>query len=72
MPVVTHMKAQGREQGSAPALLKMMDEASAKGTYVAADVYPYLAGQSGLAALIIPGWALDGGREAMLEALREP
>jgi N-acyl-D-amino-acid deacylase len=72
MPVVTHMKAQGREQGSAPALLKMMDEARAKGTYVAADVYPYLAGQSGLAALIIPGWALDGGREAMLKRFADP
>jgi N-acyl-D-aspartate/D-glutamate deacylase len=72
VPVVTHMKAQGREQGTAPALLKMMDEAAAKGTYVAADVYPYLAGQSGLAALIIPGWALDGGREAMLERFANP
>ena len=72
VPVVTHMKAQGREQGTAPALLQMMDEATAKGTYVAADVYPYLAGQSGLAALIIPGWALDGGREAMLKRFANP
>jgi N-acyl-D-aspartate/D-glutamate deacylase len=72
IPVVTHMKAQGREQGTAPALLKMMDEATAKGTYVTADVYPYLAGQSGLAALIIPGWAHDGGREAMLKRFANP
>ncbi len=72
VPVVTHMKAQGREQGTAPALLKMMDEATAKGTYAAADVYPYLAGQSGLAALLIPGWALDGGREAMLTRFKDP
>ena len=72
VPIVTHMKAQGREQGSAPALLKMMDEATARGTYTAADVYPYLAGQSGLAALLIPGWALDGGREAMLERFARP
>jgi N-acyl-D-amino-acid deacylase len=72
VPVITHMKAQGREQGTAPALLKMMDEAAAKGTYVAADVYPYLAGQSGLAALLIPGWALDGGREAMLKRFANP
>ena len=72
VPVVTHMKAQGREQGTAPALLQMMSEATAKGTYVAADVYPYLAGQSGLAALLIPGWALDGGREAMLKRFANP
>ena len=72
VPVVTHMKAQGREQGTAPALLQMMNEAAARGTYVAADVYPYLAGQSGLAALMIPGWALDGGREAMLKRFANP
>jgi N-acyl-D-aspartate/D-glutamate deacylase len=72
VPVVTHMKAQGREQGTAPALLRMMDEATARGTYTAADVYPYLAGQSGLAALLVPGWALDGGREAMLKRFADP
>lgn len=72
VPVVTHMKAQGREQGTAPALLQMMSEATAKGTYIAADVYPYLAGQSGLAALLIPGWALDGGRDAMLKRFADP
>lgn len=72
MPVVTHMKAQGREQGTAPALLAMMQETTARGTYTAADVYPYLAGQSGLAALIIPGWALEGGREAMLARFADP
>jgi len=72
VPIVTHMKAQGREQGTAPDLLKLMDEATARGTYTAADVYPYLAGQSGLAALTIPGWALDGGREAMLKRFANP
>jgi N-acyl-D-aspartate/D-glutamate deacylase len=72
VPVVTHMKAQGREQGTAPALLRMMDEATARGTYTAADVYPYLAGQSGLAALLVPGWALDGGREAMVKRFADP
>ncbi len=72
MPVVTHMKAQGREQGTAPALLAMMRETTERGTYTAADVYPYLAGQSGLAALLIPGWALEGGREAMLARFAEP
>lgn len=72
VPVVTHMKSQGHEQGKAPDLLRMMDAASARGTYTAADVYPYLAGQSGLAALLIPGWALDGGRDAMLKRFADP
>jgi N-acyl-D-aspartate/D-glutamate deacylase len=72
MPLVTHMKVQGREQGSAPAVLAMMRQATARGHYTAADVYPYLAGQTALAALIIPGWAQDGGREAMLARFRDP
>ena len=60
------------EQKTAPALLKMMEAATKRGAYSAADVYPYLAGQSGLAALIIPAWALDGGRDAMLARFKEP
>ena len=72
VPVVTHMKAQGVEQGTAPALLKMMRDATVRGRFTAGDVYPYLAGQSGLGALIIPGWAQDGGREAMLARFQDP
>ena len=65
-PVITHMKIQGNEQGRAEVMLSRMRQATARGTYAAADVYPYLAGQTSLVALIIPGWAQDGGREAML------
>jgi N-acyl-D-amino-acid deacylase len=72
VPVVTHMKAQGHEQGTAGVLLGMMSAAGRRGHYTAADVYPYLAGQSGLGALIIPGWAQDGGREAMLKRFQDP
>jgi N-acyl-D-aspartate/D-glutamate deacylase len=61
VPVFTHMKVQGREQGSADAVLEMMRQSTEAGRWVAADVYPYLAGQTSLAALIIPGWAQDGG-----------
>jgi len=68
LPVVTHMKAQGIEQGRAPAILQMM----ARGPYAVADAYPYLAGQSGLGALIVPGWAQEGGREAMLARFADP
>ena len=71
-PVITHMKVQGHEQGTADRILGQMREAAARGTYAAADVYPYLAGQTGLVALIIPGWAQDGGRDAMLERFRDP
>jgi N-acyl-D-aspartate/D-glutamate deacylase len=66
VPIVTHMKAQGHEQGVAPELIDLIVASAAPGSVAAADVYPYLAGQSGLGALLIPGWALAGGREAML------
>jgi len=72
MPIVTHMKAQGREQGTAAKLLAMMQEATGRGRYTAADAYPYLAGQTGLGALLIPAWAQSGGREEMLKRFKDP
>jgi N-acyl-D-aspartate/D-glutamate deacylase len=72
LPVFTHMKAQGRERGSAPAVVAMMDSATRAGRAVAADIYPYLAGQTALAALIIPGWAQDGGIPKMRERFKDP
>ena len=72
VPVVTHMKAQGREQGTAGEMLASMAQATKRGYYTAADAYPYLAGQSGLGALIIPGWAVEGGRPEMLKSFADP
>ena len=72
MPVVTHMKSQGLEQGNAGGLLAMMEAATKRGHYTAADAYPYLAGQTGLGALMIPAWAQDGGRDRMLERFKDP
>jgi N-acyl-D-amino-acid deacylase len=72
MPVVTHMKAQGLEQGTAARLLTLMRDATARGRYTAADVYPYLAGQTSLGALLIPAWAQEGGREEMLKRFKDP
>ena len=72
VPVVTHMKSQGREQGGAGTLLDMMDAATRRGDYTAADAYPYLAGQTSLGALMIPAWAQDGGRDAMLKRFQDP
>ena len=61
------MKVQGHEQGRADVITGQMRQATERGVYTAADVYPYLAGQTGLVAFTIPGWAQDGGREAMLK-----
>ena len=67
VPIVTHMKAQGHEQGTAGDLIDLIAGSAEPGSVAAADAYPYLAGQSGLGALLIPGWAQEGGREAMLQ-----
>lgn len=72
VPVITHMKVQGREQGTAGPVLQLMNDATQRGTYTAADAYPYLAGQTGLGALLVPAWAQDGGRAAMLERFQDP
>ncbi|MFN8717971.1 MAG: N-acyl-D-amino-acid deacylase family protein [Gemmatimonadaceae bacterium] len=72
VPVFTHMKLQGREQGGARRMLDTMHGETRRGRWVAADVYPYLSGQTMLAALIVPGWAQEGGVTAMRERLRDP
>ncbi len=72
MPVITHMKVQGREQGAASAVLASMAQSGKRGHYVAADAYPYLAGQTGLGSLTVTGWAQEGGREAMLKRFADP
>jgi N-acyl-D-amino-acid deacylase len=71
-PLITHMKVQGHEQGRAQVITGQMRQATDRGVYTAADVYPYLAGQTGLVAFTIPGWAQDGGREAMLTRFADP
>ena len=71
-PLITHMKVQGHEQGKADVITGQMREATGRGVYTAADVYPYLAGQTGLVAFTVPGWAQDGGREAMLKRFADP
>ncbi|QQV75967.1 amidohydrolase family protein [Sphingomonas aliaeris] len=71
IPVITHIKTQGAEQGNAAAVIAIMDAATRRGTYTAADVYPYLAGLSGL-SLNVPGWAIAGGRDAMLKRFADP
>lgn len=52
-------------------VIALINRARAEGYDIQANVYPYTAGQNNLAA-IIPPWAHDGGREAMLGRLRNP
>ena len=72
VPVVTHMKVTGREKGTAANVLASLEQTTKRGHYTAADAYPYLAGQTGVGSLIIPGWAVDGGRPEMLKRFADP
>jgi N-acyl-D-amino-acid deacylase len=69
---IIHLKiADKRLWGRMPEVIKVIEEAQAKGLRVTANQYPYVAGQNNLDALI-PPWAMEGGRERMLARLNDP
>ncbi|MEU2183853.1 N-acyl-D-amino-acid deacylase family protein [Streptomyces thermolilacinus] len=57
-------------EGRAPDLLALLDAALADGVDVSLDSYPYTPGCTTLAALL-PGWAHEGGPDALLARLRD-
>ncbi|HEX7957440.1 MAG TPA: D-aminoacylase, partial [Pyrinomonadaceae bacterium] len=69
---IWHLKAAYRKNwGRMPAVLAKIRAARASGLDVTADVYPYTAASTGLAACL-PPWAIEGGTEKMLGRLRDP
>ena len=69
---IIHMKiAHKKLWGRANEIIAMVQKARADGYDVRANVYPYTAGQNNLSS-IVPPWAHDGGREKMLERLKDP
>jgi N-acyl-D-aspartate/D-glutamate deacylase len=69
---ILHMKiAHQALWGRANEIIAMVQKARDAGRDVQANVYPYTAGQNNLSS-IIPPWAHDGGRQKMLERLRDP
>ena len=54
-----------------PEVGERVDQARARGVDVAADMYLYTAGGTGLEA-VIPSWAFDGGNAKLLERLKDP
>ncbi|MBS0254433.1 MAG: amidohydrolase family protein [Proteobacteria bacterium] len=70
---IAHIKALGVDvQGMAPRVIATIEAARAIGQAVTADQYPWAASGTGLAAALIPRWAQDGGRAAMLQRFRDP
>jgi len=72
VPVVTHIKLWPNEMGRAGEVVETMRASTRAGRYVAADIYPYIHANTYLGALIIPSWAQEGGREALLKRLADP
>src|SRR6476646_9927650 len=69
---ILHMKiAHKKLWGRANEIIAMVQKARDEGYDINANVYPYTDGQNNLSS-IIPPWAHDGGREKMLERLRDP
>jgi N-acyl-D-amino-acid deacylase len=60
----------GVNEGRAPELLALLDDALAAGADITLDTYPYTAGCTTLVALL-PSWAGEGGPEAVLARLRD-
>ncbi|MFN7933320.1 MAG: D-aminoacylase [Bryobacteraceae bacterium] len=68
---IIHLKiAEHKLWGKMPELIGVIANARAQGQEVEAHVYPYRAGQNNLAT-IIPPWAHEGGRDAMLARLKD-
>lgn len=64
---ISHIKALGVDvEGKAPEVIARVDAARARGQRVTADQYPWSASGTTLVASLVPGWAQDGGRAAML------
>ncbi|MEU4208679.1 D-aminoacylase [Streptomyces sp. NPDC026206] len=56
--------------GRAPELLALLDAALADGADISLDTYPYTPGCTTLVAML-PGWACEGGPEAVLARLQD-
>jgi dihydroorotase/N-acyl-D-amino-acid deacylase len=68
---IWHLKTAYRKNwGRMPQVLARIRAARARGLDVTADVYPYTAASTGLAACL-PPWAIEGGVEKMLSRLRD-
>jgi N-acyl-D-aspartate/D-glutamate deacylase len=70
---ISHIKALGVDvQGQAPAIIARIEAARRAGQDVTADQYPWSASGTSLAASLVPRWAQDGGRAALLKRFDDP
>ncbi len=72
LPVITHAKLQGRDQGRLADTFALATGPVRRGRPVLLDAYPYTYGSTSLEQLIIPAWAQAGGEKAMLSRFKDP
>ena len=70
--VIYHLKVGAKANwGRMNEAVAAIEKANKSGLHVSATMYPYTAGGTGLAATL-PLWVQEGGREKMLERLKDP
>ena len=70
--VIFHLKVGAKANwGRMKEAVAKLEQANAAGGRVTATMYPYAAGGTGLAATL-PLWVQEGGRERMLERIKDP
>ncbi len=70
--VIFHLKVGAKANwGRMNEAVRKIEQANASGGRVTATMYPYAAGGTGLSATL-PLWVQEGGREKMLERLKDP
>lgn len=70
---ISHIKALGVDlQGMAPAIIARIKNARSAGLAITANQYPWDASGTSLVAALVPLWAQDGGRMALLKRLADP
>ena len=70
--VIYHLKIGAKSNwGQMNEIRQLIEQAQARGLNVTACQYPYTAGGTGLQATL-PGWAQEGGRDAMFTRLTNP
>ncbi|MEE4293992.1 MAG: D-aminoacylase [Xanthomonadales bacterium] len=69
---VYHLKVSGKQNwGKLDEVIRRIEAARAEGLAVTADMYTYHASSTGL-TIELPGWAREGGHDAMVERLKDP
>jgi len=70
---ISHAKAMGAASwGRSEEMLRLVDEARARGVDVTLDQYPYTASSTSVAAALMPAWLLEGGNQQTLARLTDP